>query len=177
MIAQETTSAMHQPVCFDVVGQAVPWSRAGRKGGFSYTPPQVRHYQNGVKDAAVAAMAGRNPLLCPLDLFLEFFLEVPRSWPQWRQQAALSGHVRPAGKPDLDNLIKVIKDACNSIVYRDDSQIVEIRARKRYGSKPSVVVIVGPTAGLITSAADWRQRLEIPALEPTRADLFAGGAA
>lgn len=35
-------------------------------------------------------------------------------------------------KPDLDNLVKAVKDALNGIAYADDSQITELKATKRY---------------------------------------------
>lgn len=38
-------------------------------------------------------------------------------------------------RPDLTNLIKIIEDACNGIIYKDDSQIVRLISEKRYGSK------------------------------------------
>ncbi len=175
MITENQPGAM-QPVCFTVAGRAVPWSRVGHKGLARFTPPPVRHYQAEVKAAAALAMAGRNLIACPLDLVVMFYLAVPRGWPKWRQAAALAGHVRPAIKPDLDNLIKCIKDACNQVVYRDDSQIVEIKARKRYARRPGASVIVAPTGGIITSNAAWQQHLQIltPAPPPVGpADLFA----
>ena len=44
----------------------------------------------------------------------------------------------PIVKPDLDNLIKSIKDGLNGIVWHDDKQIVLIVARKQYDSQPGV---------------------------------------
>ncbi len=36
-------------------------------------------------------------------------------------------------KPDIDNLIKTVLDACNGHVWKDDNQITEITSSKRYG--------------------------------------------
>ena len=33
-------------------------------------------------------------------------------------------------KPDLDNMIKLVKDACSGIVFLDDNQIVKMSAEK-----------------------------------------------
>lgn len=35
-------------------------------------------------------------------------------------------------KPDLDKLVRSVKDALSKVVWRDDSQVVEIAARKEY---------------------------------------------
>jgi crossover junction endodeoxyribonuclease RusA len=38
----------------------------------------------------------------------------------------------PAGKPDLDKLIRAVLDALTGLVWRDDSQVVHIEAWKLY---------------------------------------------
>ncbi|WP_426051979.1 RusA family crossover junction endodeoxyribonuclease [Brevundimonas sp. SL161] len=52
--------------------------------------------------------------------------------------------VRPTKYPDLDNIVKAVIDACKKIVMRDDVQVVDIRARKRYGSNFRVDVVISP---------------------------------
>ena len=39
---------------------------------------------------------------------------------------------REVGRIDLDNLIKPILDALTGIIYRDDTQVFQLRAEKRY---------------------------------------------
>jgi Holliday junction resolvase len=50
-------------------------------------------------------------------------------------------HLRPTGKPDLDNYLKTL-DACNNIVWVDDSQVVSATVMKRYGQNPGITVTV-----------------------------------
>ena len=50
----------------------------------------------------------------------------------------------PTGRPDLDNLIKALTDACNGIVWRDDAQIVRLMAEKRYSEQPGASISVIP---------------------------------
>lgn len=38
----------------------------------------------------------------------------------------------PTVKPDLDNLEKLVKDACNGILWHDDAQVVQVVKRKIY---------------------------------------------
>lgn len=50
---------------------------------------------------------------------------------------------RPAKRGDLDNSLKVIIDALKGIAYKDDSQVVEIHARRFEDKKnPRAVVTV-----------------------------------
>jgi Holliday junction resolvase RusA-like endonuclease len=61
---------------------------------------------------------------------------VPRSWPAKKRDAALTGVVRPTGRPDWDNLAKSGLDALNGIVFADDSQVVEATVKKVYSEVP-----------------------------------------
>jgi Holliday junction resolvase RusA-like endonuclease len=89
-------------------------------------------------------MAGRAPLDGAIALDIQIAMPVPASWPKKRQAAALRGEVRPAGRPDLDNLLKAISDGMNGVVFRDDSQVVEVTARKIYGADPQARVVIQP---------------------------------
>ena len=52
-----------------------------------------------------------------------------------------NGLIYKGTKPDLDNLQKALLDAMNGIVYKDDSQIVEINnIKKYYGVRPCIMV-------------------------------------
>ena len=68
---------------------------------------------------------------------------IAASWPKKRQAAARAGTEWPTKKPDLDNFMKTI-DACNLIVWVDDSQIVKTSIEKRYGDKPGMWLQVRP---------------------------------
>lgn len=45
-------------------------------------------------------------------------------------------------KPDLDKLIRCVKDCLTDVVYVDDSQVVETIASKSYGSEDGVYITV-----------------------------------
>jgi Holliday junction resolvase RusA-like endonuclease len=55
--------------------------------------------------------------------------------------------VLPCSRPDIDNFLKSGLDSINEIVIRDDGQIVEVRARKRYGLAPKLVMTIFPQEG------------------------------
>lgn len=38
------------------------------------------------------------------------------------------------GKPDIDNIIKIVMDALNGYAYQDDTQVVQLDARKEYAA-------------------------------------------
>ena len=175
-IDRNRASATSKHVFFTVDGKVVPWARAGRRGGFSYTPGHVRKYQDWVKVCASQAMEGREPLLGAVCLTVYFVLPIASSWPAWKQEAALQGLVAPTNRPDLDNMVKAIEDACNLVVWKDDAQVVEMQVNKRFGLKPCADVHVEPL-DTITSAVEWKEHLRRQAFVPeTAGDLFGTAA-
>ena len=45
-------------------------------------------------------------------------------------------------KPDLDKLQRAVLDACTGVLWRDDSQVIEIKATKHYGLPERVEIDV-----------------------------------
>ena len=68
------------------------------------------------------------PLEGAICLGVRAYLPIPVSKSKkWKAQA-LAGWVRPTVKPDLDNIIKQIKDAMTRLQFwRDDKQVVEFQ--------------------------------------------------
>jgi Holliday junction resolvase RusA-like endonuclease len=123
-------------------GRARGVLRAGRIG--HYTPAATRSYEAMVRSAAMDALAGRPPLDLPLQFDLRAVFPVPGSWSERKRQKALAGEIKPAKRPDLDNIAKTWNDALIGVVYRDDALIVQMSLVKRYGPRPLVTVTVTP---------------------------------
>jgi len=131
---------------FTVPGQPVPkgrpkFARRG-KGVVAYTPAKTAAYESLVQHAAAAAMGGRLPTARPVKLVVSLALQVPPSWSKKRQALAIAGVIRATKKPDADNVLKGLKDACNGIVWKDDAQVVSIELAKAYGEFPNAWVAV-----------------------------------
>ena len=97
-----------------------------RYNGLTVTAEDVRAYKKTV--AYECRQVGVTLLHGPLTLYLDFY--------------------RPQRSGDLSNRIKVVEDALIGIAYTDDSQIVEIHAR-RFDDKhnPRVEVTISPQEG------------------------------
>jgi len=132
-----------EPITVVVNGEVVAKGRPRMtRAGFAYTPAKTRRYEAYLKLAASETMANRPPLQGPVRLELFVELPVPTSWSQKKKAAALAGAVLPISRPDLDNYQKIASDAINLVVIADDSQIVEVRARKRYGPQPKLLLMI-----------------------------------
>ncbi|NRG47334.1 RusA family crossover junction endodeoxyribonuclease [Bacillus sp. CRN 9] len=56
--------------------------------------------------------------------------------------AAESGELRPVTKPDVDNYVKGIKDALKSVIWQDDSQVVDLLVSRYYSQTPRVEITI-----------------------------------
>lgn len=120
------------------------------------TPAATRAWEADAKAQAREAMGQQAPWTKPIILTVDITLAIPQSWPAWKAEAAEKGQIKPTGKPDYDNLLKAASDALNGVVWIDDSQVIEGRARKRYGRRPGVRIVVeeDPALGHHATRAD-----------------------
>ena len=78
----------------------------------------------------------------PLSLEVRVYRIPPKSMGKKRSADAIEKKRGIVTKPDLDNYIKLVSDAINGVVFADDSQIVAIRASKRYSDVPGIEITV-----------------------------------
>ena len=130
-------------VTFTIDGPAVAKGRPRFSSkGFAYTPARTRAFEAHGRLAAQLAMDGRPPITGPVAVVMSVELPIPASWSGKRRAAAITGDIRPTSRPDVDNYVKAAADAINGIVIHDDSQIVELDARKVYSVAPKLIVTV-----------------------------------
>ncbi|MCH7321759.1 RusA family crossover junction endodeoxyribonuclease [Solibacillus sp. MA9] len=117
------------------------FSRAGN-GVRTHDAPKSRAYKDLVKVVAWDNKP-QEPLQGPLKLEVDVYLVPPKADQTKPKLARMAcGEMRPIKKPDLDNLVKGIKDGCSKIIWVDDAQIVELVVRKFYAMQPRAEVKV-----------------------------------
>lgn len=110
--------------------------------------PHTKNWQAEVACEAAMAMveAGySDPLDGPLGLAVTFTLRRPKGhFGSGRNAALVKGSAPrlPVVKPDCTKLLRAVEDACTGVVWRDDAQVVEQLATKRYGEPEGVYVRV-----------------------------------
>lgn len=152
-----TPAAAAWPIRIEVPGPPVPWARARRRGRRYYTAPEVTTHRDAIRDAWIAA--GRPCVTAedPLSLSLTFYLARPGSHYRTGRNAHRLRDGAPrfaTGKPDIDNLQKLVLDALNGLLYRDDAQVICVAAAGKHwagGHDPPRTVIRAwvPTTSLL----------------------------
>jgi Holliday junction resolvase RusA-like endonuclease len=111
-------------VIFRVDGNPLPKQSARVTKHGAYIPARIKAWQDQIAWAAKAAMAGEDPYTGDVALETIFYRKDTR-------------------RCDIDNLNKAVWDACNGIVWEDDSQVVEVKSYKYTGqSRPGVHITV-----------------------------------
>ena len=132
-----------ESVTFTVSGPPVAKSRARSGGqGRHYTPEHTKKYEAHTRLAAQIAMGERLPMKGAVEMLIVAVLPIRQSWSKPKRIRAAAGTIWPTTRPDIDNYLKIIADACNGIVYDDDSQIASVRATKVFGDRPRMDVTV-----------------------------------
>ena len=136
---------MTEPITIIVQGGPVAKGRPRMtRRGFAYTPAATRKYEAHARMAAQLAMDGRPPIEAPVRIEVLAELPIPASWSERKKAEAITGTVRPTSRPDVDNYVKAILDAINTIVVADDAQVVEVYAKKKFSVAPKMIATIFP---------------------------------
>ena len=121
--------------------QAKQRPRMGRSG-IVYTPKETLVYENYVKMcySDYAKQFGWLPYENQVRAEIEVLVAVPKSDSKTKKKAKIEGMIRPAVKPDCDNLAKSILDSLNGLAYHDDKQVVDLFVKKYYAENAEVRV-------------------------------------
>ncbi len=69
-------------------------------------------------------------------------MKIPKQTSRVKRQEMEENKISPTRKPDIDNIAKVILDAMNNYIIKDDTQVSKISVEKRYGDVDKVYVKV-----------------------------------
>lgn len=125
-----TVAGRFRELAFTVPGRPVPWARARSKGARRFEPQRQRDHRELIEAEALAAWLKVRRTIdvprlitAPVSVDVLFVYRLPKR----------PTKVLPAGKPDVDNLLKLVLDALPGTLLADDALVVDVSGRKRYG--------------------------------------------
>lgn len=92
-----------------------------------YTPKNTKITEQAIQ-TLLRYQYREPPIDEPCGMALGFYLVRPKS----------SRRRHPSVRPDIDNYAKLVLDACNGILYRDDALICDLNLTLRYASHPRI---------------------------------------
>lgn len=120
-----------------------------KKNGHAFMAPDSKlssDWQKQVRHEAHIATGGRIPFgdKVAVTVCAEFVLPRPQGhYGKYGVKESAPKH--PASRPDLDKMLRSIKDGMRMVVYSDDGQVVRVNTVKRYadpGEGPGVRIAV-----------------------------------
>lgn len=102
-------------------------------------PKKSREYKAYFKWCAAQA-APPSLLEGPIEVEVIEYRKIPKSMPKYKKRMAEEGKLFPTKRPDVDNIIKILMDACNKLIWKDDSQVYKLTVTKLYGDPPRVEI-------------------------------------
>lgn len=128
---------------FFVEGHPIPQSRPrfAKRNGFVTVrdTEDSKNYKHKIYTQAWKAfsLGGERMLDGALTLELTVYRMFPSSFSRIKGERAMKGFLMPSTMPDLDNYIKIALDGIGlknypKIIFNNDSQIVQIIAKKRF---------------------------------------------
>ena len=124
---------------FEVFGTPKPQKQTqfSRKGAYD---PSFRDKKQIIWQ--IKPYAPKEPLLGAVSVDILFIMPMPVFVSKTKKKQMLDQEVYPHKRPDLDNMGYLVTNAMKELVYKDDSQIVDLTMRKRYGEQPKIVIKV-----------------------------------
>jgi Holliday junction resolvase RusA-like endonuclease len=129
-------------ILIEIHALLVSWKAHAGYGKRAFNPrqPEREYYQWQIKAQYNQSL----PLSGPLRVYYSFYRQIPKSASKMRTTQMLNGMMHPITRPDLDNYNKFLSDCLNGIVWEDDSQVVELNAKKLYGEKEKTLIRIEP---------------------------------
>ncbi|KXG42863.1 RusA family crossover junction endodeoxyribonuclease [Tepidibacillus decaturensis] len=104
-----------------------------------YDPKKSSDYKDYVRLVA-SEKAPKHLLTGQIEMKVRIYRPIPKSFSKKKTSQAELGLIRPTTKPDADNYLKAIKDALKMVIWKDDSQVVDVQIGKWYSERPRIEV-------------------------------------
>lgn len=134
-------------VTIEILGKPIAKARPKffRRGNFVGTYDAQEKTKNDIailaQKVAQEQLYG-NPLIGELVVSIDCFFEPPKSISKKQLDLMLTNKIRHTKRPDCTNIAKFYEDAFNGVIWKDDSQIVQLTIRKWFGETAKVLITI-----------------------------------
>lgn len=115
------------------------FARRGR-GVVAYEKKEIKSWRAECSRLIEEAFGAEELAEGPLKIDATFYVQPPKyiSSKKKLKEKLEAEEIFCSKKPDIDNYLKALLDSMTGVVFKDDGQVVECRARKLYSMKPRI---------------------------------------
>ena len=139
---------MSDRVSFICYSRGAPQGSKNHMGGgvLVESSKRVKPFRSDLQFLAMEATPVDWDLGLEYALALDFYFKRPKSHLTSKGALTKSAPLFPTGRNvgDVDKLCRSCMDALTGILYYDDSQVIDITAKKRFASRDQVIVTIKP---------------------------------
>lgn len=129
-----------------VMGQPRPRFSTRNGHAVAYDREDAAAYKDALRHRCRLAMASAGVPLCmeatAFSACVTAIFRTPKSWSRKKREDAIQGRLPMTSRPDGDNILKIVLDAVNGLLWKDDSQVDLATVAKRWGEDDMLVVQV-----------------------------------
>ena len=123
---------------FEVLGEPIGKARPRVTRWGAYTPQKTTDYENLIRSAYKGEYHTGY-----LQVDVVAYFKVPKSVSRKKRLQMLDREIKPAKKPDIDNVLKIVLDSLNKVAYKDDAQVISASIAKYYSDNPRLEIAIG----------------------------------
>ena len=118
----------------------VPKGRPRFSRGVVYTPAKTHKAEKDIRSLLLCELrkTGVKITAKPVCVKMRFNYIYPRRLTKHDKLLADLDMLYKVSRPDIDNLVKLVCDAMNGLVYEDDNQVVKLFAEKVYSKREGI---------------------------------------
>ena len=100
-----------------------------------YTPNKTKDYETLIQQYFKIKYPSSQVLEGRIEINITAYFKIPNNTSKKREEQMIENNLSPTKKPDVDNIAKVVLDALNKVVFKDDNQVSKIFVEKKYDTE------------------------------------------
>ena len=127
-------------LCLEPMAQSRPRFARRGLGVVAYEKKEMKAWRAECSRLIEEAFEAKKLIEGPLKIDATFYVQPPKyiSSKKKLRERLEAEEIYCSKKPDIDNYLKALLDSMTGIVFKDDGQVVECKARKLYSLKPKI---------------------------------------
>ena len=133
-------------ISFTIPGKPMAWERSRHSGKIHFDSKKQTSNKGTLHMYATQAYSGEL-IDVPIAIKVWAFFPASKELMKKRPKEVEAEIIPFTARPDSDNICKLIGDALNGVLWRDDSLIVDVFIFKRYSMRPRTEISLDPIVG------------------------------